>query len=52
MKLGGGGNSALDFQGACVVEALAMNGHFKFHFDEALKKRIVSGYVVSLWKEE
>ena len=52
MKLGGGGSSDLGFQGSCVVEALAMNGHFKFHFDEALRKGTFSGYVVSLWKEE
>lgn len=52
LKMGGGGNSDFDFQGACVVEAMALNGHFTFHYDEALKKGVASGFVVSMWEED
>lgn len=35
-KLGGGGSTILHFVGACVTKSITVNGHYKFHFDEAL----------------
>jgi hypothetical protein len=51
--LGGGGNSTTnDFQGACVVNSVTMNGHFNFHYDENLKRNgPKSNYTVSYWQE-
>lgn len=37
VSMGGGGTNVYDFWGACVVNAITMNGHFGFHFDENLK---------------
>ena len=39
LTMSGGGNSTLDYQGACAVNTIGMNGHFNFHFDENLKRR-------------
>lgn len=51
-NLGGGGKTETDFQGACVVETIKMNGHFKFHFDEALKRSGPQrGYLAASWEE-
>jgi len=50
-KLGGGGSDEFDYQGACVVESVVVNGHFKFHYDEDLKKSPLSGFAVSRWEE-
>jgi hypothetical protein len=53
LRMGGGGSDPYDFQGSCVVNALSLNGHFSFHFDENLRRRgPQSGFVVALWKEE
>lgn len=53
LKLGGGGEDAYDYQGACVVNAITMNGHFSFHFDENLRRKGPrSGYVVNRWEED
>jgi hypothetical protein len=50
--LGGGGNNTYDFVGACITQSAKMNGHYNFHFDEALRKlNLPSGYVVSAWNE-
>lgn len=50
--LGGGGNNTYDFIGECVTESAKMNGHYNFHFDEALKKlKSPTGYVVAAWNE-
>jgi hypothetical protein len=50
--LGGGGQDTLDFVGACVVGSVKMNGHYNFHYDEALKQiGPASGYVVDGWRE-
>lgn len=51
-SLGGGGNNNLDFQGACAVNTIVMNGHFNFHFDENLKRKgPVRGYQITSWSE-
>jgi len=49
--LGGGGSDPYDFTGACVVNTVKMNGHFHFHYDEALRKRITGRYVACSWNE-
>jgi len=50
--LGAGGNNAIDFVGASVTRSVSMNGHFNFHYDEALS-RIGDdrGYVPVSWAE-
>jgi Tfp pilus assembly protein PilX len=53
LKMGGGGDDPFDFQGACVLEGMTLNGHFSFHFDENLRKKgPQSGFVVTRWDEE
>ncbi len=50
--LGGGGSTDNDYQGACVVQSVNMNGHFKFHFDENLRRiGPMTGFSVSSWQE-
>jgi len=49
--LGGGGNDPYDFVGACTVNTVKMNGHYHFHFDEALRKTPWQGYLVTAWNE-
>jgi hypothetical protein len=50
--LGGGGALPYDYQGACVVYEVKMNGNFNFHYDENLKKKDpYSGYVAGRWQE-
>jgi len=52
LTMGGGGNNALDYQGACAVSTVGLNGHFNFHFDENLKRKgPVRGYQISSWIE-
>jgi hypothetical protein len=50
--MNGGGNSAYDFVGASITKTVTMNGHFKFHYDEALAKYGPSrGFVLTSWNE-
>jgi len=50
--LGGGGMNTWDYQGACVVSNVKMNGKFNFHFDENLKRKgPVSLLVAGSWRE-
>ncbi len=52
LTMSGGGNNTLDYQGACAVNTIGMNGHFNFHFDENLKKKgPVRGYQIASWTE-
>jgi hypothetical protein len=52
LQLSGGGSTTLDFQGACAVQSIQMNGHFNFHFDENLtRKGPISGYRITSWAE-
>jgi hypothetical protein len=49
---GGGGSTIYDYQGACVVKSVNMNGHFKFHYDEGLRRRgPPTGYHANSWRE-
>jgi hypothetical protein len=51
-SLGGGGKNVYDFAGACVVKSVVMNGHFQFHYDEALADiPTTTGYVAISWDE-
>jgi hypothetical protein len=50
-SLGGGGADPHGFVGACVVNTVKMNGHFNFHYDEALRKLIRGPYVPCSWDE-
>jgi len=51
-ELGGGGNNTMDYQGACVVGAVVMNGKFNFHYDENLRRiGPINGYRVVAWRE-
>jgi hypothetical protein len=50
--LNAGGNNVIDFIGASITKTARMNGHFNFHYDEAL--RIIGpfrGFIVSSWLE-
>ena len=50
--LGGGGNDAIDFIGAVVAKNIKMNGHFNFHYDEALGRNGPRrGFVITSWNE-
>jgi hypothetical protein len=50
--LGGGGNSGYDFVGSSITKSTTLNGHYKFHFDEALAKMgPIKGYAATYWRE-
>jgi hypothetical protein len=50
--LGGGGKDTYDFVGASVSNTVRMNGHYNFHYDEALgRSRWTRGFVVDSWNE-
>lgn len=52
LALNGGGNNTVDFIGASITKSAKLNGHFNFHYDEALKNWGPSrGFVVSSWNE-
>jgi len=52
LTVSGGGKNTLDYQGACAVNLVGMNGHFNFHFDENLKRKgPVRGYQINSWTE-
>lgn len=52
LTLGGGGSTTYDFLGASITKTVTMNGHFNFHYDEALAKfGPSSGFIVTSWNE-
>jgi uncharacterized protein (UPF0333 family) len=52
LKLNGGGNNNNDFVGCVIANTITMNGHFSFHYDEALKNLKNSGrFIVKEWHE-
>lgn len=52
ITMNGGGNNSLDFCGALMVNSVTMNGHFNFHYDEALSKAPSSGrFLITAWNE-
>jgi hypothetical protein len=51
-SMGGGGSDTYDFVGASVTNTVRMNGHFNFHYDEALgRSKWSRGYIVNSWNE-
>ncbi len=49
---GTGKDTVIDFTGASITKTVQMNGHFNFHYDEALRDRgPKKGYVVTAWNE-
>lgn len=51
-KLNGGGNNTIDFMGASVTKTTVLNGHFNFHYDEALRKTgPISAFAIQTWNE-
>lgn len=52
LTMNGGGNSAEDFTGALMVNSVRMNGHFNFHYDEALGRMGNNGrFLITSWNE-
>jgi hypothetical protein len=52
LTMNGGGNNTYDFVGATISNTVKMNGHFQFHYDEALGKiGPRSGYTITSWNE-
>lgn len=52
LKLNGSGSGDQDFVGATLTKTVQMNGHFHFHYDEALARTGPSrGYIISGWEE-
>lgn len=52
LTLNGGGSGDEDFSGASVTKSVTFNGHFKFHYDEALGRiGMGKGYIVTSWNE-
>jgi len=52
LNLVGGGSSDQNFIGACVMKTITVNGHYNFHYDEALKRfGPPSLYVITSWLE-
>ena len=50
--LNGGGNNVIDFIGASITKTAKLNGHFNFHYDEALRVMgAFRGFIVSSWLE-
>ena len=48
----GAGNSVQNFVGACVMRSITINGHYSFHYDEALGKfGPPSDYIIISWIE-
>jgi hypothetical protein len=52
LTMNGGGSGDDNFTGAVMVNSVRMNGHFSFHYDEALARMQGSGrMLVTSWDE-
>jgi hypothetical protein len=52
LQLNGGGKDVVDFIGASVTKTATLNGHFNFHYDEALSKNApAASYAIQSWNE-
>lgn len=50
---GGGGSDQYDCVGAVIANTISMNGHFSFHYDEALgRSGPGGGFVITSWNEQ
>ena len=48
----GGGNNSEDFSGAAIVKTMKFNGHYSFHYDEALGRNgMFTGFRLTSWNE-
>jgi hypothetical protein len=53
LTISGGGSTTYDLVGSCIVNAIRINGHMHFHFDDNLLRAGPSrGYLVTAWREE
>lgn len=51
-KLNGGGSGDMDYIGCLMIKSVVLNGHYKFHYDEALGNMSGSGrYLITSWDE-
>ncbi len=51
-SLGGGGKDTYDFSGSIIARSITVNGHFNFHYDEALLRNgPLKGYTAISWRE-
>lgn len=51
LTLNGGGNNN-GFIGSCIVNSITMNGHYDFHYDQALGRTgPARGYLATSWQE-
>jgi hypothetical protein len=49
---GTGNNTVIDFTGASITKSAKLNGHFNFHYDEALRRMgPFRGYIIDSWAE-
>jgi len=47
-----GGGSSQNFEGSIVMNSIRMNGHYSFHYDEALARTVLNGrLLVATWDE-
>jgi hypothetical protein len=52
MTMNGGGNSNNDFSGCLITGSVVMNGHYSFHYDEALGRKPGTGrLLITSWDE-
>ena len=51
IRMGGGGNNTYDIVGSIIANTISMNGHFNFHFDEALLGSGPKRFVANSWRE-
>jgi hypothetical protein len=52
VTMNGGGSANNDFMGALLVNSVVMNGHFNFHYDEALARDPTWGrLLITSWDE-
>ncbi len=52
LTLNGGGSGNEDFCGSIMAQSATLNGHFSFHYDEALNTSPSNGrYLVTTWNE-
>jgi len=50
--LNGAGSDPIDFVGSLMAKSVVMNGHFKFHYDEALGRMPMKGrFLITSWDE-
>jgi hypothetical protein len=52
IRMNGGGSTYEDFIGCLLANSVTMNGHFNFHYDEALGRMNTNGrFLITSWDE-